>query len=87
MKKYKNFLKKKKKAYKMQKVRAYIVLKKGVPETPEEKIKILEYCKKYLDVIERPREIVFKKELPRTLVGKVAYRVLEEEAAEEEKNK
>ena len=50
-------------------------------------MKILEYCKKYLDVIERPREIVFKKELPRTLVGKVAYRVLEEEAAEEEKNK
>ena len=74
-------------AYKMQKVRAYIVLKNGVPETPEEKIKILEYCKKYLDVIERPREIVFRKELPRTLVGKVAYRVLEEEAAEEEKNK
>lgn len=74
-------------AYKMHKVRAYIVLKDGVPDTPEEKIKILEYCKKYLDVIERPREIVFRKELPRTLVGKVAYRVLEEEAAEEEKNK
>lgn len=74
-------------AYKMQKVRAYIVLKPGVSETDEEKTKILEYCKKYLDVMERPREIVFRKELPRTLVGKVAYRVLEEEAAEEEKNK
>lgn len=74
-------------AYKMHKVRAYIVLKKGVPETPEEKIKILEYCKQYLDVIERPREIVFRKELPRTLVGKVAYRVLEEEAEKEEENK
>ncbi len=74
-------------AYKMHKVRAYIVLKNGVPETPEEKIKILEYCKQYLDVMERPREIVFRKELPRTLVGKVAYRVLEEEAAEEENKK
>ena len=74
-------------AYKMHKVRAYIVLKEGVPETPEEKIKILDYCKQYLDVIERPREIVFRKELPRTLVGKVAYRVLEEEAAAEEDNK
>lgn len=74
-------------AYKMQKVRAYIVLKEGVPETPEEKMKILEYCKQYLDVIERPREIVFRKELPRTLVGKVAYRVLEEEAEAEEANK
>ena len=28
-----------------------------------------------------PREIEFRKELPKTLVGKVAYRVLEEEAA------
>lgn len=74
-------------AYKMHKVRAYIVLKDGVEESDAEKTKILDYCKKYLDVIERPREIVFRKELPRTLVGKVAYRVLEEEAAEEEKNK
>ena len=74
-------------AYKMHKVRAYIVLKDGIEESDEEKAKIIDYCKKYLDVIERPREIVFRKELPRTLVGKVAYRVLEEEAAEEEKNK
>ena len=74
-------------AYKMHKIRAYIVLKDGIEESEEEKAKIIEYCKKYLDVIERPREIVFRKELPRTLVGKVAYRVLEEEAAEEEKNK
>ena len=73
--------------YKMHKVRAYIVLKKGVAESEEEKMKILEYCKKHLDVIERPREIVFRKELPRTLVGKVAYRVLEDEANEEENNK
>ncbi len=74
-------------AYKMHKVRAYIVLKEGIPATQEEKKKILDYCKIHLDVIERPREIVFRTELPRTLVGKVAYRVLEEEAAEEEKNK
>ena len=30
-----------------------------------------------------PREIEFRSELPRTLVGKVAYRLLEEEAAKE----
>ena len=47
----------------------------------------LDYSKKYFDVMERPREIVFRKEITRALVGKVAYRVLEEEAAEEEKNK
>ena len=27
-----------------------------------------------------PRELEFRKELPKTLVGKVAYRILEEEA-------
>lgn len=70
--------------YKMQKVRAYIVLNEGVPETEEEKQKILAYCKEYLDVYARPKQIVFRKELPRTLVGKVAYHVLEEEAAAEE---
>lgn len=70
--------------YKMQKVRAYIVLNEGVPETEEEKQKILAYCKEYLDVYARPKQIVFRKELPRTLVGKVAFHTLEEEAAAEE---
>lgn len=70
--------------YKMQKVRAYIVLNEGVLETEEEKQKILAYCKEYLDVYARPKQIVFRKELPRTLVGKVAFHTLEEEAAAEE---
>ena len=52
----------------------------------EEKQKIINFCKDYLDVHARPKEIVFRKELPRTLVGKVAYRVLEEEAEKEENN-
>ena len=33
-----------------------------------------------------PRELEFRTELPKTLVGKVAYRVLEEEAAGEAAN-
>ena len=45
----------------------------------ETKKKILEYCKEYLDVFERPKEIIFKDELPKTLVGKVAYRELEKQ--------
>ncbi len=69
--------------YKMQRVRAYIVLNEGVEQSEEEKKKILEYCKEYLDVFERPKEIIFKDELPKTLVGKVAYHVLEEEAEQE----
>ena len=67
----------------MQKIRAYIVLKNGEEANDETKKKILEYCKEYLDVFERPKEIIFKDELPKTLVGKVAYRILEEEAEKE----
>lgn len=70
-------------SYKMKRIRAYIVLKSGEEATEETKKKILEYCKEYLDVFERPKEIIFKDELPKTLVGKVAYRLLEEEAEKE----
>ena len=70
--------------YKMQRVRAYIALKKGFEATEETKASILSYCKEYLDVFERPKEIIFKDELPKTLVGKVAYHTLEQEAAAEE---
>ncbi len=69
--------------YKMQRVRAYVVLKNGVPHTEEEKENIKGYCRKYLDRFEIPKEIIFKDELPRTLVGKVAYHELEKEAEAE----
>ncbi len=70
--------------YKMQRVRAYISLKSGVEANDATKEKIIAYCKEYLDVFERPKEIIFRDELPKTLVGKVAYHTLEEEAAAEE---
>lgn len=66
--------------YKMQKIRAYIVLNEGVPATAGEKEKIKEFCKPYLDRFEWPKEIEFRDALPKTLVGKVAYHTLEEEA-------
>ncbi len=70
--------------YKMQRVRAYISLKDGVEASEETKAKLFAYCKEYLDVFERPKEIIFRDELPKTLVGKVAYHTLEEEAALED---
>ena len=70
--------------YKMQRVRAYVVLNKGVDASDATKQSILNHCKEYLDVFERPKEIIFRDELPKTLVGKVAYRYLEEEAEKEE---
>lgn len=66
--------------YKMQKIRAYVVLNDGVTPSEEEKQKIKDFCKPYLDRYEWPKEIEFRKELPKTLVGKVAYHTLEEEA-------
>ena len=68
---------------KMQRIRAYIVLKPGVKPSEEEKTNILEHCKLYLAGYAKPKEIIFRDELPRTLVGKVAFHVLEEEAAAE----
>lgn len=67
--------------YRMQKVKAYIVLKNGVPQSEQTKDQILAYCKKNIAKYAMPREIEFRDELPKTLVGKVAYRKLEEEEA------
>lgn len=61
-------------------VKAYIVLKDGVSANDDTKEKIMEYLRLYIARYALPREIEFRDELPHTLVGKVAYRVLEEEA-------
>jgi long-chain acyl-CoA synthetase len=37
------------------------------------------YCRKHIAKYAMPYDIEFRDELPKTLVGKVAYRVLEEE--------
>ena len=71
--------------YKMQKVKAFVMLKPGVPESDDTKELILAYCRKHIAKYAMPYDIEFRKELPKTLVGKVAYRVLEEEEAEKRK--
>ena len=71
--------------YKMQKVKAFVMLKPGVPENDDTKELILAYCRKHIAKYAMPYDIEFRKELPKTLVGKVAYRVLEEEEAEKRK--
>ncbi len=65
--------------YKMQKVKAFVMLKPGYEESEETKQAILEYCKKNVAKYAMPYDIEFRSTLPKTLVGKVAYRVLEEE--------
>ena len=67
--------------YRMQKVKAFIVLKNGVPANEQSKDMIKAYCEKHIAKYAMPREFEFRPELPKTLVGKVAYRKLEEEEA------
>jgi long-chain acyl-CoA synthetase len=66
-------------SYKMQKVKAFVKLVPGVEKNDETKHTIMEYCRKYVAKYAMPYDIEFRDELPKTLVGKVAYRVLEEE--------
>ena len=63
-----------------QRIKAYIVPMPGIEPNDELKAELLDYCKEHIAKYALPREIEFRTELPKTLVGKVAYRVLEEEA-------
>ena len=65
--------------YKMQKVKAFVKLAQGVPATEETKQVLLAYCRKNVAKYAMPYDIEFKEDMPKTLVGKVAYRQLEEE--------
>ncbi|MBR4057606.1 MAG: AMP-binding protein [Oscillospiraceae bacterium] len=65
--------------YRMKKVKAFVMLKAGVPATEETKQAILAHCKKYIAKYAMPYDMEFRDALPQTLVGKVAYRKLEEE--------
>jgi long-chain acyl-CoA synthetase len=59
-----------------EKIRAYVVLKEGQTATAEE---IIEYCRGKLSKFKVPKEIEFRDQLPKTLVGKVLRRVLRDE--------
>ena len=66
-------------SYKMQKVKAFVTLKSGYAPSDEVKESIMAHCRKHLAKYELPYDIEFRNEMPKTLVGKVAYRQLEEE--------
>ena len=51
----------------------------GVEANGATKKAILDHCRKHIAKYAMPYDIEFKDEMPKTLVGKVAYRVLEEE--------
>ena len=67
------------------------MLKPGIEPTEKVKEELMAYCRKHIAKYSLPYDIEFRPELPKTLVGKVAYRILEEEEmakikAEEEAN-
>ncbi|MBQ8563609.1 MAG: acyl--CoA ligase, partial [Firmicutes bacterium] len=67
---------------KVQRVIAFVTLKPDAKISETEAAVILkEHCRKYVAKYALPTEFRFRDSLPKTLVGKVAYRVLEEEVA------
>jgi long-chain acyl-CoA synthetase len=58
-------------------VKVFIVLKEGETATKEE---LLEHCKKSLAAYKLPAEFEFRKELPKTNVGKVLKKNLRAES-------
>jgi len=65
--------------YKMQMVKAFVKLVPGTPATDATRNELLDYCRKHIAKYAMPYDIEFREDMPKTLVGKVAYRQLEEE--------
>ncbi len=63
----------------MERVKAFVVLNEGVVGDEACKHRIMDVLKQNVARYAIPREIEFRDELPRTLVGKVHYRLLQEE--------
>ena len=72
-------------AYKMHRPKVFVTLKPGVPANDDTRRAIMDYAAKHIAKYAMPKELEFRESLPKTLVGKVAYRQLEEE--EEAKRK
>ncbi len=65
--------------YKMNRLKAFIVLKDGTEATQAVRDSILQYCREKVARYAVPKEFVYRESLPLTKVGKVAYTVLEQE--------
>jgi len=65
-------------------VKVFVVLKEGETATQEE---LIEYCKTRLATFKLPTEIEFRKELPKTNVGKILRKQLRAEELEKRKKK
>jgi long-chain acyl-CoA synthetase len=57
-------------------IKAYLVLNEGESATEDE---VIAFCRTHLAKFKVPKTVEFRKELPKTIVGKVLRRVLLEE--------
>lgn len=69
--------------YKVQVAKAYIVLKSEYRDTLKAKIEIKEYLQKNLAKYMIPKKYVFRETLPKTMIGKIDYKKLENECIQE----
>ena len=72
-------------AYRMHRPKVFVTLKPGVPASEETRKAIMDYAARHIAKYAMPKELEFRESLPKTLVGKVAYRQLEEEEAAKRK--
>lgn len=68
--------------YKIEVPKAYIVLKNGYKNTTQIEKELKELCQKNLAKYSIPKEYEFRKSLPKTIVGKVDFRKLQQENIE-----
>jgi len=71
--------------YRMARPKVFVTLKPGVAASEETRQAIMDYAAKRIAKYAMPKELEFRESLPKTLVGKVAYRQLEEEEAAKRK--
>lgn len=65
--------------YKMHKVKAFIVLRNKNDKSESLKEDLMKYARKHLAKYEMPYDIEFVDSLPKTIIGKIAYRELEKQ--------
>jgi long-chain acyl-CoA synthetase len=63
----------------VQAVKAFVVLKNPADASPEMEKELINYSRDHLIKWSCPRSIEFRDDLPKTLVGKIAYNALEKE--------
>lgn len=67
-----------------EKIKAYVILQEGEQATEDD---IIQFCKEKLSKFKVPKEVEFRTEFPKTLVGKVLRRVLRDEEMKKSKPK